>query len=86
MATNRHISCGGLEVKRLEWEHNTLSGMSEVVTSDVYTLYIFEPPGFTFNKFICNAATLVENIKNGFIRTITLSGYSKQSLSWEIEY
>ncbi len=86
MATNRHITCGGLEVKNLRWEHNSLLGQSELVAGDPYTIYIYEPLGFTFKNFICDGAVLVENIKNGFIRTITISTTVNHLVSWELDY
>jgi hypothetical protein len=86
LATNRHITCGGLEVKELRWEHNSLLGKSELVEGDPYTIYIFEPPEFTFKKFICDGAEIIENMKNGFIRRITLHSTAHQQVSWEVDY
>ncbi len=86
LATNRHISCGGLEIKDLQWKQQSLIGTSEIVANDPYIIYVHEPPEFTFKKFICNGAKLVGNIKNGSVRTITVLGKTAQTINWEIEY
>lgn len=86
LATNRHISCGGLELEELSWNNNTLSGISKVVANDKYTIYIFEPDGAIFNGFNCRGAKLLENTINGKIRAITIMAENEEMVNWEITY
>ena len=85
LATNRHISCGALELKNCSWKNNSLEGESILTTSDDYTLYIYEPENFSFKKFSCNSGEIVANKKESLVRSITIRS-SAPSLRWEIEY
>ena len=42
LATNRHISCGALEIESMQWSNRQLKGSSTLVADDVYTMY--QPP------------------------------------------
>ncbi|HYM93830.1 MAG TPA: alpha-galactosidase, partial [Chitinophagaceae bacterium] len=84
MATNRHISCGGLELSALEWKDNTLSGESELVPNDKYVIYIYEPDNFQFEKVLLADAKLLNNQKEGNIRMITLSSATGGNIKWKV--
>ena len=86
IATNRHISCGGLELEELSWSDKRLAGKSILVGNDEYTIYIFEPSGITFRVFRCPDARLVSNTLEGNIRTITIRSDIERTVSWEAVY
>jgi hypothetical protein len=86
LATNRHISCGGYELKQLQWQLKKLSGQSELVPADDYTLYVHEPEGFVFESMVTTGADLVENTKTGNVRAITIRSSAGGMVPWEVRY
>jgi hypothetical protein len=86
MATNRHISSGGLEISKLSWNNNILTGSSEMVPDDQYVIYIYEPAGFSFKNFKCTGATVLNNQKQGDIRNITILSDSANTAEWQVTY
>ena len=85
LATNRHISCGALELKNCTWINNTLEGISDLTNGDDYTIYIHEPSNFIFKKFSCDSGVIIANKKDGEMRLITVRS-SAQILKWKAEY
>ncbi len=86
LATNRHISCGGLELRNVEWKNNSLQGASEVVANDKYTIYIYEDKQFNFDNISVKNATLTANEKEGDIRKITLFSTEGGIVNWKVNY
>ncbi len=86
MATNRHISCGALELKDLRWNQNSLSGTSSVVREDEYIIYIHEPAGFQYEGVQCTGAQFAGSSKNGDIREIRLKTDRSGEVNWKIKY
>jgi len=86
VATNRHISCGALEISDLEWKNNRLSGKSELVADDEYVIYILEPKGFGFSGVECENATVVSSQMKNNLREIHLSSPQKTIAQWEVIY
>ena len=85
LATNRHISCGALELKNYSWKNKILEGSSELTNGDDYTIYLFEPDGFQFKKIQIDSGKIVVNEKVGTIRSITIHSDSA-ILNWKIAY
>ncbi|HLK27286.1 MAG TPA: alpha-galactosidase [Puia sp.] len=85
LATNRHISGGAPEIKSLQWNNKMLSGNSEIIESENYLLYIYEPPQFIFSTVHLKDAKLIENKKIGNMRIIELAPTAK-NISWDIVY
>ena len=89
MATNRHITCGALEVKNITWEDGTLTGVSEGLPGgDVYVLYIYEGKGNlnqSFKTFKCSGADYLGATKKGYIREIRLKPKSAM-VEWDVQY
>ncbi len=85
IATNRHISCG-YELSKVGWKGSTLSGASEVVGRDGYTLYIAEPEGYVFKEFSCTGAEKENIQKKGILRIIELRSGENTSVQWSLEY
>jgi hypothetical protein len=86
LATNRHISCGGLEISNLAWEDNTLRGTSELVANDKYIIYLFEGRGYTFDKVTLKGADLIGVEKKGSLREITLVSSKGGIVEWSVRY
>ena len=45
VATSRHVTCGGPDLRELSWKDDALSGTSELVAGDPYEIYLNEPAG-----------------------------------------
>jgi hypothetical protein len=86
IATNRHVSCGGLELSALEWKDNTLAGTSKSVANDDYIIYIYEPDNFRFDSVSSGNTVLKNNQKEGSIRTITFSSGDGGNIQWQLYY
>ncbi len=86
LATNRHISCGALELKDLQWKNNSLSGESQVVANDNYVIYIHETKGFNFSGISLKNTTLISNERDGDIRKITLLSKDNSIVNWAVNY
>jgi hypothetical protein len=86
LATNRHISCGALELKQLQWTNNRLTGSSDLVENDLYTIYVYEPDGAQFKEIKTGSAQLIENNKSGNIRKISFQSTEAAAIQWAIYY
>ena len=86
VATNRHISCGGLEVDDVKWDSNVLSGESRLVADDPYDLYISEPAGYDFEKISCEGADVVSSEKIGNLRVCRLHSAKGANVPWKIAF
>jgi len=86
MATNRHISCGGFDVVDLSWNNNTITGRSKLIANDDYIIYLTEPDEYKFSQLLTTNAEVVNNVKKGFIREITLKSEKDQEIYWIISY
>ncbi len=86
VATNRHISCGGYELRDLSWKSNALSGRSDIVGGDSYVIYVLEPAGFTYQNTECSGAKVTGTIKRGLLREVTLRADTSTTVEWKIKY
>ena len=86
IASNRHISCGALEIKNILWQDNQLIGENELVANDDYVIYISEPDGFNFSEIECEGAKVVSSQMKNNLREIHLKSPQKSSVRWEISY
>ncbi|OIR07637.1 melibiase [mine drainage metagenome] len=87
LATNRHISCGGYELKEVQWKNNILSGSSDVVAGDEYIIYLYEPENFIMNSINTDKQIKFKTSKEGNLRTIIFeTGKTNGPINWEIKY
>jgi hypothetical protein len=86
LATNRHISCGGLEIQKLEWDGSSLSGYGQIVGNDPYTIYVYEPSGSTFQRTECKGARVASTVKRGMVREVVLQSDAAGMVEWKIVY
>ena len=86
LATNRHVSCGGVDLERVSWSGEVLSGTSRIVPGDDYALYLTEPNGWMIASVEAVGATVVlGDLLNGW-RRVTLHGAPSGPLSWAVRY
>jgi len=86
IATNRHITCGGLELDNVIWKKEVLSGESELVGHGPYVLYVSEPDGYTFEEMICRGVEIIGNQKRGIVRTIQIKNDEQKRVNWYMKY
>ena len=86
LATNRHVSCGGVDLERVSWNGETLEGTSQVVTDDPYELYLTAPDGWTAESADAPGADAVlSKGLDGLVR-VTIQGAKTGPISWRVHY
>jgi hypothetical protein len=80
VSSTRHISCGALEMRDVKWVDGVLSGTSDRVAGDPYTLTIYEPEGAHFVS-----ASAPSEIVDG-LRVIHLPPNDGSPVHWEVRY
>jgi hypothetical protein len=86
LATNRHITCGAVDLNNVQWKSLQLSGESETVKNENYLLYIYEPDGFTYEKILLSSGSLISAEKKGMMRVFTLQPGSSAVINWQVRY
>jgi Melibiase len=82
LATNRHISGGGVDLVDVTWKDNRLSGRSLLVGSDLYELFVFVPPGYSFDRAECRGAAVAESRREGEIVRVGLRAEHSGEALW----
>jgi len=86
LATNRHVSCGGVDLERVSWSGDALEGTSRVVRGDDYELYLTVPDGWTAESVDASGAEAVLAApRDGAVR-VTIRGASTGLLTWRVRY
>jgi hypothetical protein len=86
LATNRHISGGGVDLVDVTWKDNRLSGRSRLVGEDVYELYVSLPPGYSFDRAECRGAAAAEIKPEGEVLRVALSAGHSGEASWVLSF
>jgi len=86
LATSRHITCGSYELAALSWSPRSLNGVSTVLPTEPYILYVLEPVGVEFANAECEGARLVETTKHGMVRELVLRSDGSKTVKWNIRY
>jgi alpha-galactosidase len=86
LATNRHVSCGGVDIERVSWSGAALSGTSRVVTGDDYELYLTEPDGWTAESVDALGADAVLGAVRDHWRSVSMRGARTGQLTWTVRY
>jgi len=87
LATNRHITCGGVDLIDVTWKNNALAGQSEIVPLENYILYVYEPESLSRPSVQCDHAQLVKSAKEGMMRVVELKpAPGTKLINWKIQY
>ncbi len=86
LATNRHVSCGGVDLVDVSWSGRALSGTSELVAGDAYELYLTEPAGFGAPSVQVEGAQVLDNARNDGVRTVRVLAPAGGRVRWRIAY
>lgn len=86
LATNRHVSCGGVDLERVRWSGEVLEGVSRVVAGDDYELYLTAPEGWTAESVDApRAEAVLAGRPDGAVR-VTIRGAKTGLLVWRVQY
>ena len=85
VATNRHISCGGVDLTAVAWDGTTLTGTSHVVAGDQYTIFLTEPAGYTLDQATIDGATATAAMAAD-LRTVSYSPSRSGPVTWRLRY
>ena len=86
LATSRHISCGATDLSDVGWKDGILSGTSQPVENDPYTLLIFEPDGYKSPVITIIGARMVSDTKTNNVRRIILETGAGGPVMWRLDY
>ena len=86
VATNRHVSCGAMDVSIVTWSGGALEGVSDVVASDLYELYLTEPASHAFVDAQVEGAEIQSNEMVGTLRRLRLLSTRGGTVKWRLAY
>jgi hypothetical protein len=86
VATNRHVSCGAMDVLNVTWAESALNGTSDVVANDPYEIYLTEPAGYVFTSARVTGAELLANEMVGALRRLRVRSTAGGRVTWRAEY
>ena len=86
VATSRHVTCGGPDLRELAWKDDALSGTSELVAGDPYEIYLNEPTGFQFVEADAGGARVTGQAADGATRVIRLESERGGMVRWKVQY
>lgn len=84
LATNRHITGGGVDLLDVKWEGDRLSGRSRSVAGDDYEIYVSVPSGFSFDRAECDGADLLKTERKGAMLKIALRADMNREITWSV--
>lgn len=86
LATNRHVTCGTVDLAAVTWNGAALDGASDLVAGDPYEVYLTEPAGFTARDVRVTGADLLANVKTGPVRTLRMRSPAGGRAQWQVTY
>lgn len=86
LATNRHLTCGGVDLIDVAWSGRTLGGTSELVAGDPYELYLTEPAGFTAPLVEATGAQVVSSTLVEGVRMVRMVSAAGGRARWRLRY
>jgi hypothetical protein len=82
LATNRHVTGGGVDLLDVRWKDRVLSGRSRVVGKDPYAIFLTEPEGYRLEGFECDGASLLETKRNGLVLEVRMLSGESREIAW----
>ncbi|MFH1940806.1 MAG: glycoside hydrolase family 36 protein [bacterium] len=86
LATSRHITCGVVDLESMVWEEGSLSGVSQLVGGDPYTLFLTEPAGYRLKEVRCEGASVIDQRQQSMVRTVRFESETNSKVRWVAVY
>lgn len=86
LATNRHITGGGVDLIDVKWESGRLTGRSRVVAGDPYEIVVFVPDRFGLKSFDCHGAKAETPAVKGNLCTFRVRSSASGEVDWSAEF
>ncbi len=86
LATNRHITGGGVDLVDLKWKKGFLTGRSRVVGGDPYEIILFVPDGYELRSFDCRGAEAGKPMAAGRLVTLAIRPSASGEVDWSAEF
>jgi alpha-galactosidase len=86
VATSRHVTCGGPDLRDVEWADDALTGESQLVAGDPYLLYLTEPEGYELTGVDADGATATVQQADGPLRVIEIRRADGGLVRWTVRY
>jgi alpha-galactosidase len=86
VATNRHVSCGAMDVSNVTWVASALDGTSDVVANDPYEIYLTEPAGYVLTSARVTGGELLASEMVGALRRLRVRSARGGPVTWHVEY
>ena len=86
LATSRHLTAA-YSLLEMEWDNqeNTLSGTSQTVPGDTYTLYIHIPDDYEFVAAEVQAEDYTHSLKPGGMLQVSFTG-KEEPVEWQLSF
>lgn len=86
LATDRHVTCGGVDLVEVIWAERTLRGTSDLVPGAAYVLHLTEPAGFGAPTVRAEGAEVVRSTRTAGGRRIELRSPGGGRVRWTARY
>ncbi|MDD8026082.1 MAG: alpha-galactosidase [Acidobacteriota bacterium] len=86
LATNRHVTGGGVDLDDVRWDGKALAGRSRAVKGDPYVLYLTEPAGFALDGIDASGAKVERTDRESGLLKITLASDGAGPIAWTVRY
>ena len=86
LATSRHLT-GAYSIQKMSWngENKSLTGTSKTVPGDQYTLFIYVPDNYEFDKTEINAENINIKINSNNILEVSFTG-AEEPIEWTVAF
>lgn len=90
VVTNRHVTCGAMDVKDVTWRPGVgtgiLEGASEIVANDAYELTLTEPDGYALQDVTVTGAEVLSREMRDGLRVLRLLSTRSGPVVWRVAY
>ena len=86
LSTSRHVSCGGPNLSDVRWADGELSGVSDVVANETYTIYTTEPDGWRFESARSDPSSSVTSSRDGDVRDVRIHATRTGRINWRVKW
>jgi alpha-galactosidase len=86
VATNRHVTGGGIDLLDVRWDGGVLFGRSRITAGDTYEIVISEPAGFRLEAFECGGAAPSGVLRDGLLLRVWLPAGAGREVDWSARF